>query len=139
MYYLFIVLILFSKVLLCSRTRVTDHQCTTGTTRLDNMLKKKKIFFLQLINSIDISLGTNRETTPPILMPNQCCISSRLFFTVTKSDQCYSTGTQDPSTSGSTPPVSKLQRSPTQKLLEHSSVDNCDFSALQQICDHLVQ
>ena len=86
--------------------------------------------FLQLIISIDIPLGTNREATPPILMPNQCCISSRLSFTVTKSDQCYS---------GSTPPVSKLQRSPTQKLLEHSSVDNCDFSALQQICDHLVQ
>ena len=137
MYYLFIVLILFSKVLLCSRTRATDRQRTTGTTRLDNMLKI--FFFLQLINSIDISLGTNRETTPPIFIPNQCCISSRLFFTVTKSDQCYSTGTQDPSTSGSTPPVSKLQRSPTQKLLEHSSVDNCDFSALQQICDHLVQ
>ena len=39
--------------------------------------------FFQLINSIDIPLGTNREATPPILMPNQCCISSRLFFTVT--------------------------------------------------------
>ena len=39
MHYLFIVLILFSKVLLCSRTRATDRQCTTGTTRLDNMLK----------------------------------------------------------------------------------------------------
>ena len=95
--------------------------------------------FLQLINLIVISLGTNREATPPILITNQCCISSRLLFTVTKSNQCYSTGTQDPSTSSSTPPVSKLQRSPTQKLLEHSSVDNCDFSALQQICDHVVQ
>ena len=117
--------LVFSKVLLCSRTRATDCHRTTGTTRLDNMLK-----FFQLINSIDISLGTNRETTPPILMPNQCCISSRLFFTVTHPDQCYSTGSQDPSTSGSTPPVLKLQRSPTQKLLEHSSVDNCNFSAL---------
>ena len=39
--------------------------------------------FLQLINSIDIPLGTNQEATPPILIPNQCCISSRLFFTVT--------------------------------------------------------
>ena len=29
----------FSKVLLCSRTRATDRQRTTGTTRLDNMLK----------------------------------------------------------------------------------------------------
>ena len=36
---LFIVLILFSKVLLCSRTRATDRQRTTGTTRLDNMFK----------------------------------------------------------------------------------------------------
>ena len=97
--------------------------------------------FLQLIDSIGIPLGTNRETIPPIFMPNQCCISSRLFFTVTTIRPVlqYSTGTQDPSTSGSTPPVSKLQRSPTQKLLEHNSVDNCDFSALQQICDHLVQ
>ena len=40
-------------------------------------------FFFQLINSIDIPLGTNREATPPIFIPNQCCISSRLFFTVT--------------------------------------------------------
>ena len=39
--------------------------------------------FFQLINSIDIPLGTNREVSPPIFMPNQCCISSRLFFTVT--------------------------------------------------------
>ena len=69
----------FSKVLLCSRTRVTDRQRTTGTTRLDNMLK----IFLQLINSIGISLGTNREVSPPFFIPNQCCISSRLFFTVT--------------------------------------------------------
>ena len=36
---LFIVLTLFSKVLLCRRTRATDRQRTTGTTRLDNMLK----------------------------------------------------------------------------------------------------
>ena len=71
--------LVFSKVLLCSRTRATDRQRTTGTTRLDNMLK----IFLQLINSIDIPLGTNREATPPILMRNQCCISSRLLFTVT--------------------------------------------------------
>ena len=70
--------LVFSKVLLCSRTRVTDRHRTTGTTRLDNMLK-----FFQLINSIDIPLGTNREVSPPIFMPNQCCISSRLFFTVT--------------------------------------------------------
>ena len=69
----------FSKVLLCSRTRATDRQRTTGTTRLDNMLK----IFLQLINSIGISLGTNREVSPPFFIPNQCCISSRLFFTVT--------------------------------------------------------
>ena len=41
-----------------------------------------KIFF-QLTNSIDIPSGTNREVSPPIFMPNQCCISSRLFFTVT--------------------------------------------------------
>ena len=39
--------------------------------------------FFQLINSIDIPLGTNQEVSPPIFMPNQCCISSRLFFTVT--------------------------------------------------------
>ena len=31
--------LVFSKVLLCSRTRATDRQRTTGTTRLDNMLK----------------------------------------------------------------------------------------------------
>ena len=72
-------LVFFSKVLLCSRTRATDRQRTTGTTRLDNMLK----IFLQLINSIDIPLGTNREVSPPFFIPNQCCISSRLFFTVT--------------------------------------------------------
>ena len=71
--------LVFSKVLLCSRTRATDRHRTTGTTRLDNMLK----FFFQLINSIDISLGTNREVSPPFFIPNQCCISSRLFFTVT--------------------------------------------------------
>ena len=70
--------IVFQKVLLC-RTRATDCQRTTGTTRLDNILK----IFFQLINSIDIPLGTNREASPPIFMPNQCCISSRLFFTVT--------------------------------------------------------
>ena len=67
------------KVLLCSRTRATDRHRITGTTRLDNMLK----IFLQLINSIGISLGTNREVSPPFFIPNQCCISSRLFFTVT--------------------------------------------------------
>ena len=39
--------------------------------------------FLQLIISIDIPLGTNREVSPPFFIPNQCCISSRLFFTVT--------------------------------------------------------
>ena len=40
LYVLFIYcLFLFSKVLLCSRTRATDCQCTTGMTRLDNMLK----------------------------------------------------------------------------------------------------
>ena len=72
-------LVFFSKVLLCSRTRAIDRQRTTGTTRLDNMLK----IFLQLINSIGISLGTNREVSPPFFIPNQCCISSRLFFTVT--------------------------------------------------------
>ena len=72
-------LVFFSKVLLCSRTRATDRQRTTGTTRLDNMLK----IFLQLINSIGISLGTNREVSPPFFIPNQCCISIRLFFTVT--------------------------------------------------------
>ena len=71
--------LVFSKVLLCSRTRAIDRQRTTGTTRLDNMLK----IFLQLINSIGISLGTNREVSPPFFIPNQCCISSRLFFTVT--------------------------------------------------------
>ena len=41
-----------------------------------------KIFF-QLINSIDIPLGTNHEVSPPIFTPNRCCISSQLFFTVT--------------------------------------------------------
>ena len=78
--YLLFNLVFFSKVLLCSRTRATDRRRTTGTTRLDNMLK---IFFFQLINSIDIPLGTNREASPLIFMPNQYCISSRLFFTVT--------------------------------------------------------
>ena len=72
-------LVFFSQVLLCSRTRATDRLRTTGTTRLDNMLK----IFLQLINSIGISLGTNREVSPPFFIPNQCCISSRLSFTVT--------------------------------------------------------
>ena len=79
--YLYCLILFLSKVLLCSRTRATDRQRTTGTTRLDNMLK----IFLQLINSIGISLGTNREATPPFFIPNQCCISSRLFFTVTTS------------------------------------------------------
>ena len=76
---IYCLILFFQKVLLCSRTGATDRHRTTSTTRLDNMSK----FFFQLINSIDITLGTNRETTPPIFIPNQCCISSRLFFTVT--------------------------------------------------------
>ena len=50
-----------SKVLLCSRTRATDRHRITGTTRLDNMLKN---FFFQLINSIDIPLGTKPRNEP---------------------------------------------------------------------------
>ena len=86
--------------------------------------------FLQLINSIDISFRHKPRSNPTDPHTKPMLYFKPISFYSYKIESVLQYRNQNPSTSGSTPPVSKLQRSPTQKLLEHSSVDNCDFSAL---------